>query len=225
MYFEKTSNKRLKYGIELTQIRYIKDSPRFNIKAGQLGGYVSEKAYLQQNGNWFLSENAEVFGGYFYGGIFEGGNFQKGTFSGGTFKGGNFEGGNFRGGNFFGGTFWSGYFEGGNFKNGNFNGGYFVSGNFNGGSFRGGYYSGGNFDVGFGEVPCLFGGKYPVNFAGYTFKGDRMFACGCQVHEENKWTPEFCSTLAKEYKFTEQEKLIAEKMFEFVKEIVPKKSV
>ena len=170
MYFEKTDNKRMKNGIELVQIRYTQDNPYFNVKAGQLGGWVSEKATLGQNGKWFIAENVEVFGGYFNGG--------------------------------------------------NFNGGYFKGGNFNGG-----YFYGGNFEVDFGEVPFLSGGKYPVNFSGYSETGERMFACGCQVYAESKWTPEFMKTLACEYGFTEQERVLAEKLFEVVKKMTPKKAI
>ena len=220
MYFEKTDNKRMKNGIELVQIRYTQDNPYFNVKAGQLGGWVSEKATLGQNGKWFIAENVEVFGGYF-----EGGNFNGGNFNGGYFKGGNFNGGNFYGGNFYGGNFEGGYFKGGNFKGGNFNGGYFYGGYFKGGNFWDGNFRDGNFYVGFGEVPFLCGGKYPVNFAGYSETGERMFACGCQVFPESKWTSEFRSELAKEHGFTEQERVLAEKLFEVVKKMTPKKTI
>ena len=57
MYFEKTENKRMKNGYELVQIRYTKDLPQFNVNAGDLGGWVSERAFLEQNGKWFLGVN------------------------------------------------------------------------------------------------------------------------------------------------------------------------
>ena len=60
MYFEKTLNKRMKYGIELTQIRYTKDLPQFNVKAGDLGGWVSERTFLEQNGKWFLVDKFAI---------------------------------------------------------------------------------------------------------------------------------------------------------------------
>ena len=168
MYFEKTENKRMKYGIELTQIRYTKDNPFFNVKSGDLGGWVSEKAYLEQNGKWFLHENAEVFGGYIRGGYIHGGVIR-------------------------------------------------------GGEIRGGYFNG-DLPSDFGQVPCLIGGRYPVNFAGYSETGERKFACGCQVFPESKWTPEFMKTLARQNGFTEQQRIQAEKLFEVVKEMTPKKT-
>ena len=97
MYFEKTENKRMKYGYELVQIRYTKDLPQFDVKSGQLGGWVSEQASLAQNGKWFLHENAEVFGGSIYGGRIYcceilGGEILGGSIYGGSIRGGYFGG-------------------------------------------------------------------------------------------------------------------------------------
>ena len=158
MYFEKTENKRMKYGIELVQIRYTKDNPYFNVKAGQLGGWISERVFLEQNGKWFLGMNAEVFGGEIHGGEIHGGRID------------------------------------------------------------------GDLPKDFGKVPYIEGGRYPVNFAGYSETGERKFACGCQVFPESKWTPEFMKTLARKHDFTEQERIQAEELFEVVKKMTPKKT-
>ena len=173
MYFEKTLNKRMKHGIELTQIRYTKGNPFFNVKAGDLGGWVSEKAYLEQNGKWFLHENAEVFGGSIYGGSIYGGVIRGGEIHGGEILGGKIDG---------------------------------------------------DLPNDFGQVPCLIGGRHPVNFAGYSKTGERKFACGCQVYEESKWTPELMKTLSKKHNFTEQERIQAKELFEVVKKMTPKKT-
>ena len=103
MYFEKTENKRMKYGIELVQIRYTKDLPQFDVKSGQLGGWVSEQASLAQNGKWFLSENSEVFGGRIYGGYILGGRIYGGEILGGKIHGGKIHGGWIYGGEILGG--------------------------------------------------------------------------------------------------------------------------
>ena len=194
MYFEKTLNKKTLNGIELTQIRYLKDIPQFDVKAGQLGGWVSEKANLEQNGKWFLGTETNVFGGYF--------------------KGGNFYGGNFYGGNFYGG----------NFSRGNFKGGTFEGGNFKGGTFEGGNFDLGDFPSSFGEVPFLCGGRFPLNFSGYTLEGERVFACGCQVFPESKWTPKFRKELAQKHNFTDLELILSEKLFDVLKEMTPTKT-
>ena len=167
MYFEKTENKRMKYGIELVQIRYTKDNPFFNVKAGQLGGWVSEKAYLEQNGKWFLHENAEVYGSSIYGG------------------------------SIYGGRIYGGWIYGGRID--------------------------GDFPKDFGKVPYLEGGKYPVNFAGYSKEGERKFACGCQIYEKIKWTPEFMKTLSKKFDFLKSELEICMEMYSLLKKITPKK--
>ena len=104
MYFEKTLNKRMKYGIEFVQIRYTKDLPQFNVKAGDLGGWVSEQAFLAQNGKWFLGENAEVFGGYIRGGYIHGGVIHGGEIHGGYIRGGYIRGGSIYGGEIHGGS-------------------------------------------------------------------------------------------------------------------------
>ena len=167
MKYELTNNMRFVPGfyamVRVYQIRALRDIPMHGVNAGDLGGWVSEKAYLEQNGKWFLHENAEVFGGYI-------------------------DGGEIRGG----------YIHGGRIK--------------------------GDLLSDFGQVPCLIGGRYPVNFAGYSETGERKFACGCQVYEESKWTPELMKTLARQNGFTEQERIQAEKMFEFVKKMTPKKT-
>jgi len=188
MYFEKTENKRMKNGIELVQIRYTKDNPFFNVKAGQLGGWVSERTFLEQNGKWFLHENAEVYGGEIHGG---------------SIHGGEIRGGEIRGGEIHGGEILGGYIRGGEIHGGKIDG---------------------DLPDDFGQVPCLIGGKHPVNFAGYSKEGERKFACGCQIHEESKWTPEFMKRLADKHNFTEQERIQAEKLFEVVKEMTPKKT-
>lgn len=95
MFFEKTTNKDLMFGIDLLQIRYTKDNPKFNVKAGDLGGWVSKTATLSNDGNWFLSDESIVFGGYIYGGSFKdvviwGGEFHGGIFNDGQFKFGSF---------------------------------------------------------------------------------------------------------------------------------------
>jgi hypothetical protein len=214
MYFEKTLNKKTLNGIELTQIRYLKDIPQFDVKAGQLGGWVSEKANLEQNGKWFLGTETNVFGGNFYGGNFKGGYFEGGYFEGGTFEGGTFSGG----------TFYGGYFFGGTFKGGNFYGGNFYGGNFYGGTFEGGKYDLGDFPSGFGKVSFIEGGRFPLNFSGYTSEGERVFACGCQVFPESKWTLKFRKELAQKHNFTDLELILSEKLFDVLKEMTPTKT-
>ena len=182
MYFEKTLNKRMKYGIELVQIRYTKDLPQFDVKAGQLGGWVSERAFLAQNGKWFLHENAEVFGGRIFGGEIRGGRIYSGSIYGGEIHGG---------------WIYGGWIYGGRID--------------------------GDFPKDFGKVPYLEGGKYPVNFAGYSKEGERKFACGCQIYEEIKWTPEFMKTLSKKFDFLKSELEICMEMYSLLKKITPKK--
>lgn len=165
MYFEKTENKKTLYGIELTQIRYMKDLPQFNVNAGQLGGWISEKAILEQNGKWFLGTEVNALAGTFFGG------------------------------------------------------------NFKAGNFKGGIFEGGNFPSNFQNVPFLNGGKYPLNFSGYTENGERLFACGCQVFPESKWTPKFRKELAQKHNFTDSELKISNKMFSLLKELTPKKEM
>ena len=184
MYFEKTENKRMKQGIELVQIRYLKDLPQFDVKAGQLGGWVSERAFLAQNGKWFLGENAEVDGGVILGGVI----------LGGVILGGRIYGGEIRGGVIHGGVIHGGRIDG-------------------------------DLPKDFGKVPYIEGGRYPVNFAGYSKEGERKFACGCQVYEESMWTPEFMKTLARKHNFIEQERILAEELFEVVKKMTPKKTI
>ena len=203
MYFEKTENKRMKNGIELVQIRYTKDLPQFNVKTGQLGGWVSERAFLAQNGKWFLHENAEVYGGSIYGG----------SIYGGRIYGGSIYGGEIHGGSIYGGEIWGGYIHGGRIYGGEIHGGVILGGKIDG-----------DLPKDFGKVPYIEGGRYPVNFAGYSETGERKFACGCQVYDESKWTPEFMKTLARKHDFTEQERIQAEELFEVVKKMTPKKT-
>ena len=172
MYFELTDNKIVKNNMTLTQIKAIKDFPQFDIVAGTLGGWISEKAQIANNGKVWIGEIATVYGGNFNGGNFNGGNFYGGYFNGGNFNGGNFNGGYFYGGNFNGGYFYGGDFYGGDFNGGNFKGGYFKGGDFNGGNFNGGYFyggdfKGGNFNGGFFKGGDFNGG----NFNGGIFKG------------------------------------------------------
>jgi hypothetical protein len=219
MYFEKTENKRMKYGIELVQIRYTKDNPFFNVKAGQLGGWVSEKAFLEQNGKWFLHENAEVYDGWIYGGYIRGG-----SIYGGEIRDGEIWDGEIWGGSIYGGEIRGGVIHGGVIHGGEIRGGWIY-----GGEIRGGYIDGGKIDGDlpddFGQVPCLIGGRHPVNFAGYSKEGERKFACGCQVYEESKWTQVYLNTHARINGFAEQQRILAEKLFEVVKEMAPKKTI
>lgn len=229
MYFEKTLNKRMKHGIELVQIRYTKDNPFFNVKAGDLGGWVSEQAFLAQNGKWFLGENAEVFGGSIYGGSIYGGEILGGDIRGGYIHGGWIYGGRIYGGRIYGGVIrggriYGGWIYGGEIRGGEIHGGGIYGGVIRGGEIRGGYFNG-DLPNDFGQVPCLIGGRYPVNFAGYSKTGERKFACGCQIHEESKWTPEFMKSLSKEHNFTEQERIQAEELFEVVKKMTPEKTL
>ena len=208
MYFEKTLNKRMKHGIELIQIRYTKDLPQFNVKTGQLGGWVSERTFLEQNGKWFLGENAEVYGGEILGGYIDGGEIRGGYIDGGVIRGGEILGGVIRGGGI----------HGGKIRGGVIRGGWIYGGEILGGKIDG------DLPSDFGKVPCLTGGRHPVNFAGYSETGERKFACGCQVFPESKWTPEFMNTLARINGFAEQQRILAEKLFEVVKEMTPKKT-
>ena len=54
--------KPLEGGTVLHRIRALRDIPRFGVKAGELGGFVEEENNLSQDGDAWVSDNAEVSG-------------------------------------------------------------------------------------------------------------------------------------------------------------------
>ena len=52
----------LEAGTVLHRIRALRDIPRFGVKAGELGGFVEEENNLSQDGDAWVSDNAEVSG-------------------------------------------------------------------------------------------------------------------------------------------------------------------
>lgn len=148
-HYELTTNKKIVNKVELTQIYSKIDIPKFGVKIGDRGGWISEKVIIT-NGCWLpkavIALGGEFHGGEFYGGNFYGnGEFYGGRFYGGNFHYGNFSGGGFLSGEFLGGHFAGGHFTGGRFEGGRFEGGFFYGGHFRYGKFYNGYFYGGEF--------------------------------------------------------------------------------
>lgn len=49
----------------LYKIRALRDIPRFNVKNGDLGGYIEKERNLPQNGDAWVSSGAQIFGNAF----------------------------------------------------------------------------------------------------------------------------------------------------------------
>ena len=60
--YELTDEKKNVGAIVLHRIRALRDIPRFGIKAGDLGGWIESGSNLSQNGDAWVSGNAQVFG-------------------------------------------------------------------------------------------------------------------------------------------------------------------
>jgi hypothetical protein len=52
--------KTLPNGTKVYQIKALRDIPRIGVKAGDLGGYIESERNLSQQGNAFISGNAQV---------------------------------------------------------------------------------------------------------------------------------------------------------------------
>ena len=63
-----------------------------------------------------------------------------------------------------------------------------------------------------------------MNFSGYTLEGERVFACGCQVFPESKWTLKFRKELAQKYNFTDMELKLSNELFSMIKKMTPTKT-
>jgi hypothetical protein len=86
--WEFTGETRIEFGVELKQIRAVCDFG-FVVK-GDLGGWISDKVKLAQNGRAWIGKLAKAFGGIIEGGTIEGGIIEGGIIEGGTIWGGDF---------------------------------------------------------------------------------------------------------------------------------------
>ena len=128
IYWEFTGETRIEFGVELKQIRATCDFGF--VSKGDLGGWISDKVKLAQNGIAWIGKYAKAF---------------RGTIEGGTIRGGTIRGGTIRGGTIKGGTIWGGTIEGGTIEGGTIRGGTIEGGTIEGGTIRGGTIRGGDF--------------------------------------------------------------------------------
>jgi len=61
--YEFTDETIIHYGHTLYRIRALRDIPRHNVKAGDLGGFIESEVNLSQEGDCWVGDNAYVFGG------------------------------------------------------------------------------------------------------------------------------------------------------------------
>jgi hypothetical protein len=94
-----TDNKKTLYGIELTQIKAAIDLPQFNVKAGDLGGWIEKETNFPEFSKGWIFTNAIVMHG--------------GVMHGGVMRGGVMHGGEMRAGVMWGGVMWGGVMWGG----------------------------------------------------------------------------------------------------------------
>jgi hypothetical protein len=154
--WEFTGETRIEFGVELKQIRAVCDFG-FVVK-GDLGGWISDKVKLAQNGRAWIGKLAKAFGGIIEGGTIEGGIIEGGIIEGGTIRGGIIEGGTIRGGIIEGGTIRDGTIEGGIIEGGIIEGGTIRGGAIRGGIIEGGIIEGGTIWDGTIEGGIIEGG-------------------------------------------------------------------
>ena len=62
MKFELTAETKIVFGIKLFRIRALKAIAQFDVKVGDLGGWVEKENNLSQDGDAWVSGNAMVYG-------------------------------------------------------------------------------------------------------------------------------------------------------------------
>jgi len=182
--FELTENKRIRHGVEITQIRATSDFG--DVKTGDLGGWIESEASIA-DGCWVyggeIYRGGEMHGGEMHGGVMHGGVMHGGEMYGGEMHGGGMHGGEMyggvmyggemHGGEMHGGEMYGGEMHGGEMYGGEMHGGEMHGGEMHGGVMRGGVMRGGN-HIGFSNV-----GSESGYLLAYVIEGHIMISRGC----------------------------------------------